>query len=243
MTAILSSFSLRSMGLQSKRLRAGLISLILLATAPLALAQPAHSPDDGHNHSHDAPAADTEFAFIEAPDDHVIGAEDADHTLIMYASNVCPHCGNWFTNDWPKVKSELVETGILRFVLRPVPSHPARLSEALFLMAECAPDEDYFDVMELQFTRQMAILNAPSQDAASLEVEAIARKAGVNGQAEMAECLNDMNHRRSLQTSVMRANGAGITGLPGFVFNGQTMNGDHDANAVIGWTEGRSSTR
>jgi len=61
----------------------------------------------------DLPPQVTEHSHSEAPNDHVLGSKDAATTMIVWASVTCPHCGDWFSNEWPLVKSELVETGKL----------------------------------------------------------------------------------------------------------------------------------
>jgi len=100
----------------------------LLATtffAGTAFAQSTPIPKgEGHDHSHEtkAPKKDVPFALTEAPDDHVLGSETAPITMIVWASVTCPHCSDWFTNEWPSIKKELIEPGKMRFVFRELPS-------------------------------------------------------------------------------------------------------------------------
>jgi protein-disulfide isomerase len=188
-----------------------------------------------------APAPTLDYVFEEAPSDHTLGNAEATDTLILYASNVCPHCGSWFANDWPSVKSDLVETGQLRFVFRPLPSQPIQLSLTGFLMAECAPAEDYMAVIEDQFARQTDILTAQDGAAVRAQYDAIARKAGLADETQIAACLNNEDKLSLIQTSSARAQAAGISGIPAFIFNGQVMSGAHDADAIKGWVEGRST--
>lgn len=217
-------------------IRASIFALSLMIAAP-AFADPT---SDGH--THDAPA----YVFTEAPTDQVLGDTDADHTLIIYASNVCPHCGSWFAKDWPSIKANLVETGQLRFIFRPLPSQPIQLSLTGFLMAECAVDGDYMGVIEDQFSRQDTILKAAgSNDTAMIksQYDALAKVAGLTDEASIAACLSEETHLETLQTSADRAAAAGISNIPSFIFNGDVMNGAHDADAIKGWVEGRSSAR
>ena len=39
-----------------------------------------------------------DYVFTEAPEDHVLGDEQAPITMIVYASVTCSHCSDWFTN-------------------------------------------------------------------------------------------------------------------------------------------------
>lgn len=217
-------------------IRASIFALSLLVATP-ALAAPS-----GDGHAHEEPT----HVMTEAPTDRVMGSEDAAHTLILYASNVCSHCGSWFAEEWPIVKSEMIETGALRVVFRPMPSEPIQLSQTGFIMAECAPDDAYMDVIEDQFARQSTILDAVrtrNGQVIKTQYDEIAAGAGLMDPASITECLRTESHFKTLQTSVSRATAAGISSIPSFIFDGQVMNGDHDAAAIKGWVEGRSSAR
>ena len=185
------------------------------------------------------------FLYSEAPNDRAYGDVDADHTLIMYASNVCPHCGDWFNNEWQSVRSQLVETGKLRFVFRPLPSDPIQLSLTGFVMAECAPADDYMTVIEDQFARQATILDKAYNQTGNLreDYDAIAEVAGMETPEAITACLRDQTKMDAITLSSSRASAAEITGIPTFIFNGQIMRGDHDLKAIEGWLEGRSSQR
>ncbi|GHA82935.1 hypothetical protein GCM10009069_02720 [Algimonas arctica] len=217
-------------------IRASIIALSLFVAAP-AFADPT---TDGHDHP--TPT----HVFSEAPTDNVIGSADAQNNLIVYASNVCPHCGSWFAKDWPVVKSDLIETGKLRVIFRPLPSQPLQLSLTGFLMAECAVEEDYMKVIEDQFARQDTILKAAGSNDGMMiksQYDGIAKVAGLDDAASIAACLSEEVHMETLQTSADRAAAAGISNIPSFIFNGSVMNGANDANAIKGWVEGRSSAR
>ncbi|MEL6688251.1 MAG: thioredoxin domain-containing protein [Pseudomonadota bacterium] len=191
----------------------------------------------------ESPASSDEPAYLytEAPDDRTLGSEDAPNTLIVYASNTCPHCGHWFNKEWPIIKRDLIETGKLRFVFRPFPTQPAQLSLTGFMMAECAADDDYMIVMEDQFARQEAILSAPDGNAIRAEYNAIAELSGLNNEAEITACLNNQAHYDALEAITQKAQAAEIRGVPAFIFDGQIMKGAQDAAAVKAWVEGRSS--
>ena len=225
----------------SYMIRATLIALTLFI-AGTSLSSPAFA----QSATSDIPQPEQELTHLlsEAPDDHVLGDPDAPHTLIAYASNMCPHCGHWFTQDWPTIKRDLVETGKVRFVFRPFPTQPVQLSLTGFLMAECAPEEDYISVMEDQFARQSAILSAATnQDGETLrtEFDAIAQKAGLNDPTAVTNCLENDAHFAALELQSRRAQATDIRGVPAFIFDGQVMRGANNAAAIQGWVEGRSS--
>ncbi|GLQ19332.1 thioredoxin domain-containing protein [Algimonas porphyrae] len=215
-------------------IRAALLSAF--ATAVLATA-PAHAqystpiPDE-------TPA--TEYIYAEAPTDHVIGSVDAPHTMILYASNVCPACGHWFANHWPIVKTELVETGRLRLVFRPMPTEPVQLSLTGFLMAECAPKGEYITVIEDQFARQTTILGmVQNRISPKPEYDAIAMGAGLQSDEAIQACLSDPDMMAAVRQKADWASAADIHAVPSFIFDGEVMDGDHNADAIRSWMDRR----
>ena len=170
-----------------------------------------------------------DHVFTESPSDHATGAADAPHTLIVYASNMCPHCQQWFTKEWPIVKRDLVDTGQLRVVFRPLPSAPVQLSMIGFMMAECAPENDYFAVMENQFRRQDTILAKAKSGGLREEFDAVARVAGLDSKNSIDTCLGDEAHLAAIHQSAARAGAAGVSGIPSFFLDGERFTGDHKA--------------
>ena len=207
-------------------IRVILLALTLLAATPVLA-------DDTAAAGNSTPA----YILSEAPEDHTLGRADAPDTLILYASNMCPHCESWFANDWPTVKADLIETGKLRLVFRPLPSAPINLSLTGFILAECAPAKDYMTVIEDQFLRQSTILGAQNSAVIKTQFDEIAKISGMPDEAAIAACLADEAHLNTLQTSANRASAAGISGVPSVIFNGEVMEGDYDAAAIKRWVE------
>lgn len=179
------------------------------------------------------PARVTDFVFTEAPDDHVAGSEDAALTLIVWASVTCPHCSDWFSNEWPIVKSELVETGKLRFVFREFPTAPGNLSMAGFQLAECAPTEDYFSIIEYQMEQQKSIFKAAEEGRGAEAYGEIAKLAGMETDEAMTSCLRNPDIAAHIVDNASRAKLAEIKGVPGFLINGQPYKGDTDAKTLV----------
>ena len=197
-----------------------------------------HNGHDGHNHgaqpnpqAQNLPAPD--FVYTEAPDDHAIGGDFAPITMITYASVTCGHCGNWFSNIWPEIKTELVETDKIRFVLRELPTAPAALSVTGFTMAECAPKADYMSVIEYQMENQKMIFEAAEKGEARAEYDKIGKLAGLENEADINACLADQDKLAHIHTNSDRANGAAIKGVPAFYINGESYEGEQDAKTLI----------
>jgi len=179
------------------------------------------------------PARVTDFATSEAPDDHIIGSDNAAITLIIWASVTCPHCGQWFTEEWPIVKSELVETEKLRVVFRPFPTAPAELSMTGFRLAECAPTKDYMSIIEYQMENQKDIFKA-SQEGRGRELYAkIAKMAGMETDEAIATCFKNPDITTHIIDNANRATLANVKGVPAFLINGETYKGKQDAKSLV----------
>jgi protein-disulfide isomerase len=53
--------------------------------------------------------------------DMVLGPADASVTIVEYASMTCPHCAAFTETVFPKIKSQFIDTGKIRFVFREFP--------------------------------------------------------------------------------------------------------------------------
>jgi len=192
-------------------------------------AQP-HGQTQDQNQAPQLPAPD--FVFTEAPDDHVVGDEFAPITIITYASVTCSHCGNWFTNIWPEVQSQLVDTQKIRFVLREFPTAPSALSMTGFAMAQCAPEEDYMSVIEYQMENQEKIFEQARAGEGKAAYAKVAKIAGLKNDAEISACLSNPSATDHINLSLRRAEAAGVKGVPAFFINGEAYKGDQSAKAL-----------
>lgn len=175
----------------------------------------------------------TDYVFVVAPNDHILGSESAAITLIIWASVTCPHCSHWFTKEWPVIKTDLVETGKLRVVFREFPTAPGNLAMAGFSLAECAPTEDYFAVIEYQMEEQSKILEAAREGRGAEAYEEIAELAGMTTNEAMTSCLKNPDITAHIIDNAERAKLAEIDSVPGFLINGQSYKGPSDAKSLI----------
>lgn len=215
-----------------------LATTVFCASTALAQSTPipkteGHGPHDGHNHSTPVPAKDVPFSLTEAPDDHVIGDDKAAVTMIGYFSVTCPHCSDWFINEWPAVKKDLVEAGKMRFILRELPTAPAQLSMIGFMMAECAPSEDYYKLIEYQMENQKDIFKQAEAGKAREAYDKIGKLAGLENAEDIQACLSDTDKLGHIHISGERANAAQVQGVPAIYINGDIYEGEQSAKALI----------
>src|SRR3989344_8419228 len=79
---------------------------------------------------------------VSVDDDAVLGDKNAPVTLIEFSDYECPFCKRHFTDVYPQIKKDYIDTGKVKLVYRDfiaVPSHnPLATSEAM--AAQCAKE-------------------------------------------------------------------------------------------------------
>ena len=87
-------------------------------------------------------------ANAAAEGDMAMGAaEGAKVTVIEYASVTCHVCAAWQKENWAAFKAAYVDTNKVRYVFRELPTGPVNVAVAGFMIARCAGDDKYFDVV------------------------------------------------------------------------------------------------
>ena len=93
--------------------------------------------------------------FDDIPvEDHVMGDVNAKVTLVEYASMTCPHCKSFHDRILPTIKEKYIDTGKVKYILRPFPFNNDRRGEAAFMLAKCAPNGNYYPMIDALFSTQ-----------------------------------------------------------------------------------------
>lgn len=130
--------------------------------------------------------------ILRATEDRVIGREDAPVTIIEYASLTCPHCRKFHTEVLPTVKRELVQSGKVRIIYRDYPIDNYALKAAM--MARCAPNDKYFDLVEVLFQNQDKWMKSDNP------LKALAQYGNLAGMDDefIASCMTNAELERAL---------------------------------------------
>jgi protein-disulfide isomerase len=83
--------------------------------------------------------------------DKTLGNADAKVTIVEYSSMTCPHCQNFHVNVLPHVQKTYIDSGKVRFIFREFPLD--QLAMAVAMIARAAPEDKYFEVVQLYFDR------------------------------------------------------------------------------------------
>ncbi|MCA3738463.1 MAG: thioredoxin domain-containing protein [Phenylobacterium sp.] len=162
--------------------------------------------------------AATEARSAEAPvgPDRVMGRAGAPVLVEEFASLTCSSCGRFANDVFPAFKARYIDTGKVRFVVRPVLTPPQNVAAAGFMLARCAGPAGYYNVIKGIFRRQEEMFRSGDARAALL---AAAAEGGISGAAVNA-CLADPAGQAALDADLAAAVSRGVESTPTFFFNG-----------------------
>lgn len=149
-----------------------------------------------------------------------LGPAEAPVTIIEYASMTCSHCATFHVQTYPLLKSRYIDAGKVRYILREFPLDP--LSAGAFMLARCAGEGKYFDMVDTLFKQQKnwAFVQNPIPP-----LFAIARQAGFNEQS-FEKCLSDQKLLDGIEEVRRRAQEKfGVNSTPTFFINGRIFRG------------------
>jgi len=159
-----------------------------------------------------------------------LGDPKAPVTIIEYASLTCSHCAHFTIRTLPKLKSDYIDKGKVRYTLREFPLDP--LAAAAAMLARCSGDKREA-VVELLFQTQSrwAFVKNP------LEALTTTLKQTGMGQSAFEACLNDDALFKKIDAERNYAqNNFNISATPTFFINGAKHAGDippEDLDALL----------
>ncbi|MBD9371332.1 DsbA family protein [Rhizobium sp. ARZ01] len=173
----------------------------------------------------EVPAADgdVDMAKVLEPGplpEMVMGDANAPVTIVEYMSMTCPHCATFHNETLEPIKKKYIDTGKVRFILREFPFDPR--AAAAFMLARCAPPEQYFPMVSMLLKQQEQWAAAENGREALLQMSKL---AGFT-QESFEACLT--NQKLLDDVNAVRERGAkdfGITATPSFLINGQRYTG------------------
>ncbi|MGZ9100093.1 MAG: thioredoxin domain-containing protein [Brevundimonas sp.] len=152
-----------------------------------------------------------------ATGDMALGAaEGAKVTVVEYASVTCGVCAAWHEETWPGFKAAYVDTNKVRFVFRELPTPPANVAVAGFMIARCAGEDKYFDVIGGIMSSQREWQQGVNPRDTLFRV---GNGAGLSN-AQIEACIRDPEGLAASEERAQAAVKAGVTGTPTFFVNG-----------------------
>jgi protein-disulfide isomerase len=150
--------------------------------------------------------------------DMVLGSADAPIEIIEYASYTCPHCANFHSDVFDKIKENYIDTGKVRFVYREV--YFDRYGLWASMVARCGGEERFFGISDLIYSGQSEWTKGePAAIAENLRK--IGLTAGLDKDA-LEACLADGEQAQALVAWFQEnAERDGVSGTPTFLINGK----------------------
>src|SRR6202048_4962099 len=119
--------------------------------------------------------------------DMALGPANASVTITEYASMTCPHCAAFTETVFPKIKSEYIDSGKIRFVFREFPLDIKAAAGSM--LARCIAKDDapkYFAVIDMLFKQQNDCVLKNTTET----LTRIGKQAGLS-QQQVEDCLKD----------------------------------------------------
>ncbi len=155
--------------------------------------------------------------------DMALGPKEAAVTVTEYASMTCPHCASFTENVFPKIKSEFIDTGKIRFVFREFPLDIKAAAGSM--LARCIAKDDsgkYFAVIDMLFKQQNEWVVKNTAET----LTRIGKQAGLS-QQQVEECLKDQALLDKIAADQKFANEVlKVNSTPTFFINGEMLRGE-----------------
>ena len=146
--------------------------------------------------------------FLIQADDVVRGDPNAPITLLEYSDFTCHFCKKFFHDTFPKLLTEYIETGKVRFVYRDFPrglGHPLRAADA----ARCAGEQNAYWPMHDR------LFNSNGQFSPE-NLNQFAGELKLN-KSQFSQCLDAHKYFSDIEKDLKDAGSLGIRGTPAFV--------------------------
>lgn len=172
------------------------------------------------------PKKDPDVAELMAPgplEDIVLGKPDAPITIVEYASMTCPHCAAFTEKVFPKIKSEFIDSGKIRFVFREFPLDIKAAAGSM--LARCIAKDDapkFFAVIDLLFKQQNDWVVKNTTET----LTRIGKQAGLT-QTQVEDCLKDQALLDKIAADQkFAADVLKVQSTPTFFINGEMIKGE-----------------
>lgn len=173
-----------------------------------------------------------------------LGNVGAKVSIIAYDSLSCHHCANFYSEIFPKLKTQYINSGLVNFVHRDFPLDSRALSATKLLKCIQKTGNPASDKL---MNIVLAVYASQSDWVASKDFEEKLVKvfslASLSSE-DANKCLTDKRLEDEILESRIRISGAlGLNSTPSFFINGKLYNGHLDASGFIGAIESQLSSK
>ena len=155
--------------------------------------------------------------------DMALGPKDAAVTITEFASMTCPHCAAFNAEVFPKIKSEYIDSGKIRYIFREFPLDIKAAAGSM--LSRCIAKGDapkYFAVTDLLFRSQ----NDWAAKNTTETLTRIGKQAGLSA-TEVEACLKDQALLDKIAADQKYASDVlKVDSTPTFFINGEKFKGE-----------------
>jgi protein-disulfide isomerase len=155
--------------------------------------------------------------------DMALGPANATVTITEFASMTCPHCAAFNETVFPKIKSEYIDSGKVRYVFREFPLDIKAAAGSM--LARCIAKDDagkYFAVIDMLFKQQSDWVMKNTTDT----LTRIGKQAGLS-QQQVEDCLKDQALLDKIAADQKyAAEVLKVDSTPTFFINGEKIKGE-----------------
>ncbi|WP_234681826.1 DsbA family protein [Bradyrhizobium monzae] len=155
--------------------------------------------------------------------DMALGPKDAAVTITEYASMTCPHCAAFNEQVFPKIKSEYIDTGKVRYIFREFPLDIKAAAGSM--LSRCIAKDDapkYFAVTDMLFRQQNDWVVKNTTET----LTRIGKQAGLT-QQQVEACLKDQALLDKIAADQKYASDVlKVDSTPTFFINGEKIKGE-----------------
>ncbi|SEN41943.1 DsbA family protein [Bradyrhizobium sp. OK095] len=155
--------------------------------------------------------------------DMVLGPKDAAVTITEFASMTCPHCAAFNEQVFPKIKSEYIDTGKVRYIFREFPLDIKAAAGSM--LSRCIAKDDaakYFAVTDMLFRQQNDWVMKNTTET----LTRIGKQAGLT-QQQVEACLKDQALLDKIAADQKYASDIlKVDSTPTFFINGEKIKGE-----------------
>ncbi|NOQ16199.1 MAG: thioredoxin domain-containing protein [Methyloprofundus sp.] len=155
-------------------------------------------------------AKNATFFKVSLDSAYSIGQKSAPITMVEYVNYQCVYCKKFHIESFPALKTEFIDKGLVRLVIKDLVSETRPESLALSNAVHCAAEQGKFAEMhkEMLFNPQSLLNN----NAASL----LAKKIGLNSN-RLTQCIKKGRYNADIKKSSANTKKMGIANTPTFI--------------------------
>jgi protein-disulfide isomerase len=152
-----------------------------------------------------------------------LGPANAPVTITEFASMTCPHCAAFNATVFPKIKSEYIDSGKIRYIFREFPLDIKAAAGSM--LARCIAKDDaakYFAVIDMLFRQQNDWVMKNTTET----LTRIGKQAGLS-QQQVEDCLKDQALLDKIAADQKyAAEVLKVDSTPTFFINGEKIKGE-----------------